>query len=52
MDQDGSGHTWPVLCHDAVDDAGLYTVKNEIAKSGNEMAIRENGDPLLYTMRR
>lgn len=48
--QDGSGHTWPELCHDSVDDAGLYTVKNEIANSGNKMAIRENGDPLLYTM--
>lgn len=50
LGSNGSKHTWPVLCHDPVDDAGLYTVKNEIANSGNEMAIREYGDPLLYTM--
>jgi hypothetical protein len=44
-------HTWPVLCNDSVDDAGLYTVKNKVANSGNEMAIREYGNQgLIYDM--
>lgn len=42
-------HTWPVLCNDSVDHAGLYTVKNKVANSGNEMAIREYGNQgLIY----
>lgn len=43
-------HTWPVLRHDSVNDAGFYTVKNKIANSGNEVTIGENGDQGLYTM--
>jgi hypothetical protein len=44
-------HTWPVLCNDSVDDAGLYTVKNKVANSGNEMTIREYGNQgLIYDM--
>lgn len=50
LGSNGSKHTGPVLCHDSIDDAGFYTVKYEIANSGNEMAIRIYGDPLLYTM--
>jgi hypothetical protein len=42
-------HTWAILCNDSVDDAGLYTVKNKVANSGHEMAIREYGNQgLVY----
>lgn len=43
----GPRRTWTVLCHNPVNNSGFYTVQDEIANSGNKMAIGENGDQRL-----